>query len=310
MELLRGFDSLEEFRGGFLSIGNFDGVHRGHQQMLACLVRHAKERNVPACVFTFEPHPIQLLRPEHLPPALTSLEQKTELIEACGVDCMVVYPTDLRLLNLSAEEFFDSVVLGEFEAIGMVEGPNFFFGRNRAGTVKHLAELCKTSAIELDAVPPVFVGTQMVSSSVIRTLLLDGEIEQAGDLLGHRYSIAGRVTKGSERGRTIGFPTANVTQLVTVQPLDGVYSGIAWHNGRSWPAAINLGANPTFGELRRKLEVHLIGFDGDLYDEPLQVEFVSRIRDTMEFADVSLLKAQLEQDVQQALAVVTRISKR
>ena len=310
MELLRGFDSLDAFRGGFLSIGNFDGVHRGHQQMFACLVRHAREHDVPACVFTFDPHPIQLLRPEYCPPALTSLEQKAELIEACGVDCMVVYPTDLRLLNLSAEDFFQAVVLGEFQAIGMVEGPNFYFGRNRSGTVKHLAEFCQASAIELDAVPPVFVGTQMVSSSVIRRLLVDGEVEEAGDLLGHRYRIAGRVSKGSERGRTIGFPTANLSQVVTVLPLDGVYSGVAWHNGRSWPAAINLGPNPTFGELRRKLEVHLIGFEGDLYEQPLQVEFVSRLRDTMEFPDVAALKSQLEQDVQQALAVVTRISNR
>jgi len=306
MELLRGFDSLEPFRGGFLSIGNFDGIHRGHQQMFACLVRHAKENNVPACVFTFEPHPIQLLRPEHCPPALTSLDQKAELIEACGIDCMVVYPTDLRLLNLSPEDFFQSVVLGEFDAIGMVEGPNFFFGRNRSGTVQHLAEFCKASDIKLDAVPPVYVGTQMVSSSVIRSLLLDGDVEEASDLLGHRYRIVGRVSRGSERGRTIGFPTANVTHVVTVMPLDGVYSGVAWHNGKSWPAAINLGPNPTFGERRRKLEVHLIGFDGDLYEEPLGVEFVSRIRDTMEFPDVAALKSQLKQDVQQALAVVTR----
>jgi len=310
MELLRGFDSLEAFRGGFLSIGNFDGVHRGHQQMFACLVRHAREQNVPSCVFTFEPHPIQLLRPEHCPPALTSLEQKAELIEACGVDCMVVYPTDLRLLNLSAEDFFQAVVLGEFEAIGMVEGPNFFFGRNRSGTIEHLADFCKAADIELDAVPPVFVGTQMVSSSVIRNLLIDGDVEEASDLLGHRYRIAGRVAKGAERGRTIGFPTANLSQVVTVLPLDGVYAGVAFHHGKSWPAAINLGPNPTFGERRRKLEVHLIGFEGNLYDEPLQVEFASRIRDTLEFPDVAALKAQLEQDVQQALAVVTRISNR
>ncbi len=310
MELLRGFDSLDAFRGSFLSIGNFDGVHRGHQQMFACLVRHAREHNVPSCVFTFEPHPIQLLRPEHCPPALTSLEQKAELIEACGVDCMVVYSTDLRLLNLSAEDFFQSVVLGEFDAIGMVEGPNFFFGRNRSGTIKQLTDFCKAADIELDAVPPVFVGTQMVSSSVIRSLLLDGEVEEASDLLGHRYRVAGRVSKGSERGRTIGFPTANLSQVVTVLPLDGVYSGVAWHNGRNWPAAINLGPNPTFGERRRKLEVHLIGFEGDLYDQPLQVEFATRIRETMEFPDVEALKTQLEQDVQQALAVVTRNSNR
>lgn len=310
MKLLRGFDSLEPYRGGFLSIGNFDGVHRGHQQMFACLVRHAREHQVPSCVFTFDPHPIQLLRPEHVPPALTSLEQKAELIEACGIDCMVVYPTDLRLLNLSAEEFFEAVVLGEFNAIGMVEGPNFFFGRNRSGTIKQLEGLCSAADIELDVVPPVFVGTQMVSSSVIRSLLLDGEVEEVSDLLGHRYRIAGRVIRGSERGRTIGFPTANLGQIATVLPLDGVYSGIAVHQGTPWPAAINLGPNPTFGERRRKLEIHLIGFEGDLYDQPLQIEFVSRLRDTREFADLAALKAQLEQDIQQALAVVTRITKR
>lgn len=306
MELLRGFDSLDPFRGGFLSIGNFDGVHRGHQQMFACLVRHAKEHNVPSCVFTFEPHPIQLLRPDEVPPALTTLEQKAELVAACGVDCMVVYPTDLRLLNLSAEDFFQAVVLGEFEAIGMVEGPNFFFGRNRSGTVEHLAEFCKAANIELDAVPPVYVGTQMVSSSVVRGLLIDGDVDEAGDLLGHRYRVAGLVTKGDERGRTIGFPTANLGQVATVLPLDGVYAGVAIHDGRSWPAAINLGPNPTFGERRRKLEVHLIGFEGDLYDQPMQIDFVSRIRDTLEFPNVDALKTQLEQDIQQALAVVTR----
>lgn len=310
MKLLRGFDSLEPYRGGYLSIGNFDGVHRGHQQMFACLVRHAREHNVPSCVFTFEPHPIQLLRPEQVPPALTSLEQKAELIESCGVDCLVVYPTDLRLLNLSPEEFFQAVVLGEFNAIGMVEGPNFFFGRNRSGTIAQLTDLCTAADIELDVVPPVFVGTQMVSSSVIRSLLIDGEVEEAGDLLGHRYRIAGRVIRGAERGRTIGFPTANLGQIVTVLPLDGVYSGIAIHDGKSWPAAINLGPNPTFGEHRRKLEVHLIGFEGNLYDQPLQLEFVSRLRDTQEFPDLPALKVQLQQDIQKALAVVTRNSTR
>ncbi|MDA0282234.1 MAG: bifunctional riboflavin kinase/FAD synthetase, partial [Planctomycetota bacterium] len=171
-------------------------------------------------------------------------------------------------------------------------------------------DVCRATAIELDTVPPVFVGTQMVSSSVIRNLLLDGEVEEASDLLGHRYRIVGRVSKGAERGRTIGFPTANVTHLVTVLPADGVYAGVVWHQAKSWPAAINLGPNPTFGERRRKLEAHLIGFAGDLYDEPLQVEFVSRIRDTVEFPDVSALKTQLQLDVQQALAVVTRSSNR
>ena len=304
MKLLHGIGSSDEYRGGFLSIGNFDGVHRGHQQMAACLTRHAKERGVPSVVFTFDPHPIQLLRPQEAPPSLTSLEQKAELMEQAEVDFLVAYSTDLRLLNLSAAEFFQSIVIGEFDACGMVEGPNFFFGRDRAGTVDVLRELCAASNMLLDIVPPVFVGTQMVSSSVIRKSLLDGEIDTATDLLGHRYRIRGRVSSGSERGRELGYPTANVTHVVTVLPRDGVYAGVAHYPGGSRPAAINLGPNPTFGERRRKLEVHLLDFNGDLYDQPLDVELVQRIRETRTFPGVEELKAQLAEDIARVRAVV------
>ena len=304
MKLLRGFDSGDDYRGGFLSIGNFDGVHRGHQQMFASLVRNARERAVPAVVLTFDPHPIRLLRPNECPPALTSLDQKAEFMEACGVDCLVVYQTDLRLLNLSATEFFQTIVEGVFEACGMVEGPNFYFGRDRAGTVETLEQLCRESTVTLDVVPPVYVGTQMVSSSAIRQLLLDGELGEANDLLGHHYRIRGNVSRGSARGSSIGYPTANITHVVSVMPQNGVYAGIAHHNGCAWPAAVNLGPNPTFGESRRKLEAHLIGFDGDLYDETVDIEFVARIRDTLPFPDVAALKEQLARDVQQVRAVV------
>ena len=304
MKLLHGIGSSDEYRGGFLSIGNFDGVHRGHQQMGACLTRHAREQGVPSVVFTFEPHPIQLLRPKEAPPALTSLEQKAELMEQAGVDFLIVYATDLRLLNLSAAEFFESIVIGEFDACGMVEGPNFFFGRDRAGTVDVLRQLCDASKLVLDVVPPVYVGTRMVSSSVIRQLLLDGQIDDATDLLGHRYRVRGRVTSGSERGRELGYPTANLTHVVTVLPRDGVYAGVAHYPGGSRPAAINLGPNPTFGERRRKLEVHLLDFEGDLYEQPLDVEFVERLRDTKAFPNVESLKTQLSEDVARVRAVV------
>lgn len=297
MKLLAGFEDCSEYRGCMLSIGNFDGVHRGHQQMFASLVRHARQLHIPAVVLTFDPHPIEILRPGEVPPRLTTRERKTELIEQCGVEVLITYPTDLRLLNLSPQDFFDAVVLGELDARGLVEGPNFFFGRNRAGDVKVLQQLCEHANRLLDVVPPVFVGTQMVSSSAVRALIAEGDVAQANDLLGHRYSVQGLVVQGAVRGRTLGFPTANITHVATVLPRDGVYAGIAHHQGESRAAAINLGPNPTFGERRRKLEVHLLDFSGDLYDQTLEVEFVTRLRDTRPFPDVDALKAQLIDDI-------------
>ena len=304
MKLLHGFDASAGYGGGFLSIGNFDGVHRGHQQMFASLTRHARERGVPAVVFTFDPHPIELLRPEQAPPALTSFDQKAELLEQAGVDFLVVYPTDLRLLNLSARDFFESVVLGEFNACGMVEGPNFYFGRNREGTVQSLEAFCRQTELKLDIVPPVYVGTRMVSSSVVRQLLGDGQIEEAASLLGRNYRVTGRVAQGSERGRLIGFPTANLSHVVTLLPKDGVYAAIAHFEGGPRVAAVNLGANPTFGEHRRKLEAHLLDFEGDLYGQPIEIEFVRRIRDTRPFSGAEELQQQLDRDVAAIRSVV------
>lgn len=304
MKLLRGFDAGDEYRGGFLSIGNFDGVHRGHQQMFASLVRHARENGVPASVLTFDPHPISLLRPKQCPPALTSLDQKAEFMQDCGIDNLVVYQTDLRLLNLSPVEFFETVVQGVFQARGMVEGPNFYFGRNREGTVDTLRQLSASAGLTLDIVPPVYVGAQMVSSSAIRNLLVEGDLSQANDLLGHAYRIRGCVSRGAGRGATIGFPTANMTHVVSVLPKNGVYAGIAHHAGQMWPAAVNLGPNPTFGESRRKLEAHLLGFEGDLYDASVDLEFISRIRDTQPFSDVTALKEQVDRDVARVREVV------
>jgi len=297
VKLLRAFDDDAGYRGGVLAIGNFDGVHCGHQQMFATLTRLARERDVPSVVLTFEPHPIEILRPQEAPPRLTTTEQKAELISDCGVDIIIVYQTDLRLLNLSADDFFRTVVMGEIAACGLVEGPNFFFGRNRSGNIKILELLCQREQLTLDVVPPIFVGAQMVSSSAVREAVLTGDVEQAHDLLGHPYTVRGLVVKGSVRGRTLGFPTANVTHIATVLPRDGVYAGLVHHNGQRWPTAINLGPNPTFGERRRKFEAHLIGFSGDLYDQSLDIELLKRLRDTRTFNNVEELKAQLQDDI-------------
>jgi len=305
LKRLRGLDPAAGYQNGFLSIGNFDGVHRGHQQMFACLVDRARRHGLPSTVLTFDPHPIQLLRPAECPPALTTIDRKAELIEACGIDFLVVYATDLQLLNLSAQEFFHSVVLNDFRVSGLVEGPNFFFGRDRSGNTETLAGLCSQSGVSLEVVPPLLIGESMVSSSIVRELLRDGDVSRANDLLGHRYRIAGRVSPGSRRGTEIGFPTANLTQVATVLPREGVYAGIAYHGDRRYAAAVNLGPNPTFGEKQCKTEAHLLDFEGDLYGEYLELEFLTRIRDTVMFPDAEFLSRQLADDIAQTRGVVS-----
>lgn len=299
MKLLHGFEDPPAYRGGFVSIGNFDGVHRGHQGMIAALVRQARSADVPAVVLTFDPHPITLLRPGETPPSLSALPRKFELLTKCGVNCVIAYPTDHALLNLGPEEFFAQIVRGELDARGLVEGPNFYFGRRRAGDVAMLRSLCEAAGLTLEVVPPLKIGRRLVSSSEVRSLIARGNLSEAVSLLGHPYQVRGRVTRGDERGGKIGFPTANLQDVETLLPPDGVYAGIARPGDEEYPAAINLGPNPTFGEERRKFEVHLLDFTGDLYGRTLAVEFLERIRDTRPFAGTDELRTQVNQDIEQ-----------
>lgn len=299
MTLLYGFESSAPYRGGFVAIGNFDGVHRGHQRMISTLTGRAKAADVPAVVLTFDPHPIELLRPGQVPPRLSTIRRKAELLMHYGVDVVIAYPTDQRLLSLSPDDFFSQIVETELDARGMVEGPNFFFGRDRQGDVEKLRDLCEASGRSLDIVEPVLAGDAMVSSSRIRGLLADGDVAAAVELLGHPYRMEGRVVKGAGRGRTLGWPTANLAEIETLFPADGVYAGLATIDSKAYPAAIHLGSNPTFQENTRKFEVHLIGFQGDLYERSLAVDMLGRVRGTRTFADGDALREQLEKDIAQ-----------
>lgn len=303
MHIQRGFQAPEQYRDGWVTIGNFDGVHRGHQSMLATLVSHARRAGTAAVVMTFEPHPIALLRPRQTPPALSLLDHKLELFEKYGIDTTVVYPTDPALLRLTPDEFFRDIVLGKLNAIGLVEGPNFFFGHNRAGNVQTLRMLCDASGRSLDVVPPVIVNGQMISSSEVRSRISAGQIAEAVEMLGHPYRVRGVVGRGAERGRTIGFPTANLDGITTLLPPDGVYAGVCAIGGKVSPAAINLGPNPTFGEAGRKFEVHLLGFTGDLYGQTLDVDLLARVRDVVRFESSDALTQQLKRDLETVRAL-------
>jgi riboflavin kinase / FMN adenylyltransferase len=305
MHIIRQLKELPlEARGGAVAIGNFDGVHRGHVAIVRRLLERAASVGGPAIVFTFDPHPVRLLRPDQCPPPLTWTERKAELLAAQGVDWIMAYPTDEALLNLSASEFFDRIVRDSLAAKAVVEGPNFYFGHNREGTIERLQQLTALAGISLDIVPPVEVDGAIASSSRVRQLIAAGEVGTANRLLSAPYRIRGLVTHGVGRGAKIGFPTANLAGIDTLLPAQGVYAGRAWIDGQSWPVALNLGTSPTFGDLSIRVEVHLLDYHESLYGRPMEVDFLARLRDIRPFPSVDALIQQLKHDVEQVRKVV------
>ena len=303
MQLLRTLDQLtDSLRGGAVSIGNFDGVHRGHARIAERLTAAAKRVGGPSIAFTFDPHPVRLLRPSEAPPPLTWTDRKAELLGELGVDLVIAYPTDEWLLGLSPAEFFQWTVMEKLGAKAMVEGPNFFFGKNRQGTTAVLAELCHSGEVSLEIVEPLLVEGDYVSSSRVRAAIHSGDVALAAALLTRPYRIRGMVTHGAGRGGRIGFPTANIDAIDTLLPAPGVYSGRALVGGEVWPTAISIGPNPTFGEHALKIEAHLIGYRGSLYGQPLEVDFLSRLREVRRFESLEALPAQLRRDLELALA--------
>jgi riboflavin kinase/FMN adenylyltransferase len=291
---------------GAVTVGNFDGVHRGHQALVAAARKQADAVGGPAVVVTFDPPPHLVLHPDSGPPRppLTTLADRADLLHAAGADHVVILRTSPALLALSAEAFFEDVIARQLGAKAVVEGYDFRFGRGRAGTTATLRELCAAAGLAFEEVSQVMHRDEPVSSSRVRAAIVSGDVARAAELLARPYRIAGTVVAGAKRGRTIGFPTANLADVPTVLPGNGVYAVRATVGGRMWPGAANVGPNPTFGEDARKIEVHLIDFAGDVYGQPMAVEFVAKLRETRPFAGVAELVAQLKQDVEEAKRVL------
>jgi riboflavin kinase/FMN adenylyltransferase len=299
----RDIQSLpDSLRNGAVAIGNFDGVHRGHAQIARRLRETGATLGGAAVVLTFDPPPAALLRPEKAPPPLTTVARKVELLAALGIDAVLAYPTDMALLQLSPQAFFDEIVIRQFAARALVEGTNFCFGHDRAGTIDVLRSLCQRAEIQLEVVEPVVFGGEAVSSSRVRRLIAAGDVATAAELLTQPYRIEGTIERGVGRGASIGFPTANLENIATLLPAQGVYAGVARltdnpSDAKTWPAAINCGPNPTFGENSLKVEAHLIGCGETLYGQSLAIDFHARLRDIQPFANVEALKEQLQRDV-------------
>jgi len=285
-------------------IGNFDGVHLGHRHVLARAREIADERSLPVVAVTFDPHPMAVLRPEHAPTTLTSLEVRAELLGSVGADYVLAVPFDRTVAGWSPEEFIERVLVDSLHAAAVVVGANFRFGSRAAGDVAALREAGARLGFTAEGIP-LDGGPQVWSSTYVRMSLAAGDVAGAAEALGRPYAVRGVVVQGDQRGRGLGFPTANVpTNAMTAAPPDGVYAG--WlrrlDTGEVYPAAISVGTNPTFDGVRdRRVESYVLDrTDLELYGVEVEVSFVERLRGMVAFDSVEALVGQMTDDVDRA----------
>jgi len=284
-----------------VALGKFDGVHRGHAKLLAAVLRLARREGAPAMAVTFDVHPDSLLRPHQVPPLLTTVEEKTARIRESGVQCLLYLEFTPAFARLTAHEFAEGFLARLLGARWVLAGENFRFGRNRGGDTEMLRRWGPTLGFRFRAVPQATFHGEPVSSTRIRRVIAAGEMRLAGQLLGRPYAIEGSVEHGEARGRGLGAPTANLVLPAKILPPDGVYLVRAAIAGRQpRPAIVNLGTSPTFGLSERRLEVHVLGFSGNLYGRRVRVFFERHLRPETRFPDAAALARQIRADIARA----------
>lgn len=284
-----------------VTIGVFDGVHRGHQQIIGRAVAKAAALKVPSVLLTFDPHPSEVVRPGTHPPMLTSQRYRADLVEQLGVDVVCVLPFTPEFSRLSPDEFVHEVLVENLHASAVVVGENFRYGSRAAGDVTALAAAGRRFGFSVEGVPLVGSEDTTWSSTYVRSCVLAGDVEEAARALGREHRVDGVVVRGDQRGRDLGYPTANLQPLPwSAVPSDGVYAGRLVRGGAALPAAISIGTNPTFAGLERRVEAYVLDFAGDLYGEHVGLGFTARLRDTLRFDDVDALIVQMDRDVARA----------
>lgn len=289
---------------GWLTIGSFDGVHRGHVKVLRRMLRLAQSQGTPTTVMTFDPHPRCVLAPDTCPLSLTTVDEKAAVITDLGIDNLVVMPFTHKLSQLTATEFMERTT-ARIPLTGLVIGYDFALGNQRRGDRAFLEQYGAGRGFEVDVITPHSIAGQIVSSSLIRTALLDGQVARAARLLGRHYSISSFVEHGTGTGSRIGFPTANLAITPNkLVPKTGVYAVWVDIAGKAYPGALNAGYRPTFGENRLTVEAFIFDFDRDIYHEEVRVRFVQRIRNEKKFESPEALVKQIEKDVARARRIL------
>jgi riboflavin kinase/FMN adenylyltransferase len=312
MHVFHGYDHVPAaLRGAALAIGNFDGVHRGHQALLSrareraqASTRHGAAHLAGAIVF--EPHPREFFHPERAHFRLTTLDQKLALFERYQMDMVVVLPFDQRLAQMSAEEFIEQVLVAGLGVRHVVIGYDFLFGRDRKGSAEHIRQAGAEMGFGVSIIPPVADGGEVFSSSAIRAEIAQGDVRGAAEMLGHWWSVRGKVVGGAHRGTGMGFPTANVHLPKATTLAHGIYAVFVGVHGTQYLGAAYLGTRPTFDNGKPVLEIFLLDFDGNLYDREIEVSFVDFIRGDQRFEGMDALVAQIGRDCAKAREILSR----
>lgn len=300
MDVITSLKQLHKYdRPCVVALGTFDGLHRGHMDVIRTAWAEAHRTGALLAVFTFSNHPYACFRPDKVPPALITPAQKQSLLRDLGVDVLVDVPFDVSVARIAPEAFLE-----QLQALGyscLVVGNNFTYGLRGAGTVETLAASAQRLGFKLLVRQLVSDGATVISSTAIRRLIAEGDVEEAAAMLGRRYSLSGIVAHGNERGRLLGFPTANVelAESKLAVPLGGVYAVQVHVKGQRFGGMANIGKNPTFGDVAQpRLETHIFDFSGDIYDQPISIDFVARVRGEVKFASIEQLRNQLASDKQ------------
>jgi len=302
MKIFHGTDNANILRGTVLTLGVFDGLHLGHQRIMQTVVESAKINKSVPTVITFDPHPRAVLHPENSPPLLQTLDQRLANFEVLGIEQAIVIRFDKEFAALDAETFLRDIVHERLQAREVFLGKGFFFGKNRGGNIELLKRMSMELGFFADEVAEVRLRGTRISSSKIRQLLADGKVNLARRMLGRPYGVEGQIIHGFERGRTIGFPTANLHPHNRVIPKYGVYATATLINNEWRRSITNVGVRPTFeNDLNPSIESYVFDFDGDLYGDVLRVRFLHRIRDERKFNGIDELRAQIERDTHRAL---------
>ena len=294
----------EDFTSPAVTIGSYDGLHLGHQEIIKRVIEHARGEEGEAIVLTFEPHPVKFLYPQANFPLITSHRKKMMLLERFGVDCTINLPFTKTLAHMSGEEFIKEIIQKRITPRWVVVGFNFTFGQNRTGTPDELQKLGTHLGFSVEIVPPYTLNGDVVSSTRIRELIMRGNIKEANRMLGRDFIIMGKVIHGHARGKELGFPTANLEITSDLYPKEGVYAAIVTHEGKSYHGVVNIGTNPTFEDKAFAVEVFLFNYQGDLYGEDLRVALVDRVRDEQTFPSPDALMQQMGKDVDRAKEIL------
>ena len=307
MKVFHGTDNANILRGTVLTLGVFDGLHLGHQRIMQTIVSRAKAVNAVPTAITFDPHPRAVLYPENAPPLLQTLDQRLANFEVLGIEQAIVIRFDKTFAAQDAKVFLRDIVYERLQTKEVYLGKGFAFGKNRGGNIELLRKMSAELGFYADEAPEVCLRGQRISSSKIRQLLADGKVNLARRMLGRPYGVEGQIVHGFERGRTIGFPTANLKPTNRVIPRYGVYATATLINNQWQRSITNVGVRPTFeSDKEPSIESYVFDFDGDLYGDVLRVRFLHRIRDERKFGGIEELKSQIEKDTRRALNYFSR----